>query len=418
MNFIKKEAKRTWEPDTANLEKILHECRYINHNPEQDICVLIENKKYLEVTILNGTNTDYFYRFIVAPDYLWTNAEIEKFSYLVQNENVAYSGFHYNSVYEAYSKKYPEWKLRKYMDKPLRLIDHIYNCMHRNSVKEILYKAGLDEIAANIDLIEEYNLIGSSPADILSGLNMRLLKAVNIPEGITLLKEVFKRELLYELQTRYAWMFEKKLNSALCKYLNSLIENEETTEIIAKKFHKHYKKLAGFWIDSQYSNYMSYLYQKKCVKQQFGNFITDKDVKNGGEEYVRHLYRYLIGDKEFWNEKFEESNKQRNMEYEYRDDFYTIRFPYSIMELILEAKNQRNCLVEYIGYYVDNITDILFLRKCNDETESFVTVEIYQGEIVQAYMKENQLPEKEVQKWLEVYAKRIGAEIVEECFAE
>lgn len=418
LGLIKRDMKRLWEPKPLDLSKIRHECRYINHNQGQDICVLIENKKYLEVVIFNEENIDCLYRFIVAPDYLWMDTEEEKFSVLVQNEGVAYSGFHYNSVYEKYSQMYPEWQLRKYMNKPLRLIDHIYSCMHRQPIKEILYKAGLDEIAANIEVIEEYNLIGSSPSDILSELNMRLLKAVNISEGIPLLKEAWKRERLYELQSNYAWMFEKKLNPAMCKYLNSLIENEKTIEIIAKKFGKHYKRLADFWIDSQYSAYVSYLHQEKCVREELKEYITDKDIKNGGEEYVHQLYRYLIGNKEFWNKKFEEANKQRNMEYEYRDNCYVARFPRSIMELILEAKEQRNCLIEYIDYYVENLTDILFLRRCDDEDVSFITLEIYQGEIVQAYMKENELPEKEIQEWIEMYANRIGLSVGNECFDE
>ncbi len=173
-------------------KRIEHECRYIKHAPQQDVCVLLEGKDNIEVIILNDMDDNRFHRFLIAEGVRWNYAEESLFDELVQNEHVAWSPFHLTSIYEKFSSQHPEWHLRQYMNKPLRVMDHIYHCMHRNSVKEILYKAGLDEIAACIGLVDAYSFFGSSPTEILGGLSIRLLKSLNLPEGMELLKEQWK----------------------------------------------------------------------------------------------------------------------------------------------------------------------------------------------------------------------------------
>lgn len=418
INFRRGNVTNTWEPPKINADKIIHECRYIKHEPQQDICVLLEKDEYIEAVICNEERGGVLHRFIVASDYYWTNEAEDVFDGLVQEENVAFSGFHFNSIYEKYSAQYPDWKLQKYYNKPLRLIDHIYNCLHKNSVKEILYKAGLDEIAAKINLIDEYNLIGSTPADILSGLNARLLKAINIPEGLSLIQEEWKRQKMYILQSRYSWMFEDKLNAALCKFLDKLICEEDDYEKIAKEFKANYKRLTEFWIDSQYSNYLSLLEQKKRVQKEVERYIDKKLLKELDDLQVRQIYGYMVAGQAEWDKKVEESNLNRNIGYEWRDEKFSVFFPKSIKEFVIEAIKQNNCLLEYVEEYVENTTDILFLRKVGEENKPFVTIEIYDGEIIQAYAKCNTLPDKDVQDWIHMYAKKIGVCVSEDCFCE
>jgi hypothetical protein len=62
-------------------------------------------------------------------------------------------------MYDRFSLEFPEWNLKFRTDKPLRMFEHIHHCMQIGSVKEILYKAGLDEFAANLDDIEDYNCL-------------------------------------------------------------------------------------------------------------------------------------------------------------------------------------------------------------------------------------------------------------------
>ncbi|MBO5372301.1 MAG: PcfJ domain-containing protein [Lachnospiraceae bacterium] len=418
IHFMRTVKQNTWEPESMDMSRIEHECHYIRHAAYQDICILLERKKYIEVVIRKTSTEEVFYRFIVAPDYYWSDEEEELFCKLVQNENMAYSGYHLLTIYERFAEQYPQWHLKKYTNKPLRLMDHIHHCQQRGTVKEILYKSGLDEIAAKIEKIDEYNMIGNSPAEIFSGLNMRLLRAVNIPEGIELLEENWKRDILLKLQNTYAWMFENTFNAFLCKYLNELIEEEYALNEIAEKFRIHYKKMSDFWIDAQYQNYKIFIHQKECVRNTLKEFITEKELNSKDDLFVRQIYNYLIKNKASWDKKIEDSNKKRNPRYEWKDYQYSVHFPKNTKEFILEAIIQKNCLMEYLESFTDNITDILFLRQVGNEKDSFVTMEIYQGKIVQAYAKCNKIPNEKVQDWIKRYAEYVGVEVSERCFDE
>lgn len=417
LRLLGQSPSNSWEPEPLDLERIEHEVRFIEHRPQQDVCILTEQEAYVEIVIYNGQLHSSLKRFILAPDYYWSEEEEEDFSSLVRREGIACSAFHLNAVFEGFSVTHPEWHLRIYANKPLRLIDHIYHCQHPGSVKEILYKAGLDEIAVQIDRIDGFNMIGSSPADIFSGLNMRLLKAINIPEGIQLIDEEWKRERLLELQSRYAWMFEKKWNAAMCQYMNQLLAEEAVCEDIARKIRRHYKRLCNCWIQSQWTAYIDFIHQKECVYERLGEFIR-KNAMDMDDLYIRKLYRYLIVEKKEWDRKIRASNKKRNHRYEFEDNTFKLFYPHTIEDFVVESRKQRNCLLEYLHAYADNITDILLMRDKKNPTESYVTVEIYRNQIRQAYTRFNEEPEERAKQWLREYAKRMGIELYGGCFGQ
>ena len=92
-----------------------------------------------------------------------------------------------DEIYEYYNRIHPEWKLQRYMLNRIRLLDHIYNCMRKNTAKELLYKAGLDELAVNIYELDELNLLSTKPSDIFDGVPMKALRGLNCKYGIKLL---------------------------------------------------------------------------------------------------------------------------------------------------------------------------------------------------------------------------------------
>ena len=55
---------------------------------------------------------------------------------------------------------------------PGKAIEHIYYASHRSGPKEILYKAGLSNIAYDLEIMEHYNFIGRTPSEIV-GHNAR-----------------------------------------------------------------------------------------------------------------------------------------------------------------------------------------------------------------------------------------------------
>ena len=172
-------------------------------------------------------------------------------------------------------------------------------------------------------------------------------------------------------------MFKDKLNAALCKFLDKLICEEDDYEKIAKEFKVNYKRLTECWIDSQYSNYLSLLEQKKRVQKEMERYIEKKLLKELDDLQVRQIYGYMVAEQAEWDKKVEESNLDRDMGYEWRDEKFSVFFPKSVKEFVIEAIKQNNCLLEYVEEYVENTTDILFLRRVGEEDKPFVTIEIY-----------------------------------------
>lgn len=412
--------ENTWTPEPLDMEMVKHSCMCIQHEPQQNICVVYDKERYLEVVIENDDVVGERNHFIIASDYFWTNEEADAFEQLVRTENMAFGESQIRSICEKYATQHPEWQLKYYERKPLRILDHIHQCQMKNSPKEILYKAGLDEIAARLDEVDEYNLIGGTPSSMLDGISLRTLKAINLPEGISLIADKERRSMLIALQSKASWLFDMKMEFAQCMYLEKLFKEEKDIAIIIKMMKSQYVKFADFWTSAQAKNYSYFLEQKECVEEYCGKTLEVKDFSDfyAYQKHVRQVYKYLIQDREKWNKAIEESNANRNSKLEVSLDEYTVRFPRSIEEFFAESENQKNCLLEYLEWYVYNATDILFLRKSSCVETTFITMEVYDGEIVQAYGRYNKAPEPEVQKWITKYAELVGLKVSDDCYKE
>lgn len=389
-----------WEPKEVDPWMIHAKLQSICHEPQQDVCIVLEHTQYLEVVIYNEEVFSSCGRFIIASDYYWSDEEEKCFERLVREENVAYDQSDIRGIFEKYSAKYPEWHLQFRNTKPLRMIDHIRNCLQPGSIKEILYKAGLDEFAAGLSFIDEYNLIGDSPTEIFSGLSMRTLRAINCPGGVTLISTEAKRAKMRFLQGRYSWLFEQWWNEAMCRYMEELLLSNRDYEEIVANFKKRYNKLHGLWASTQYASYMDSIRLRERVVDILGEKLC-----NQLDQYEIVTYGTIFSQgREYWDAKMEHSNDKRNMKNEYSDGTYSITYPKSIREYAREGACQQNCMMNYLDEYVNNTTNIMLMRKCECEDKSFVTVEIRDGVLVQAYLKQNNLPDEDVLTWLRQYA--------------
>jgi len=78
---------------------------------------------------------------------------------------------------------FPQWNFHEYEVCDIgQAIDHIYYASHRSGPKEVLYKAGLHNIAYHLYEFESYNAIGTTPGEILGlDMPMGLLRVLNQP---------------------------------------------------------------------------------------------------------------------------------------------------------------------------------------------------------------------------------------------
>ena len=157
-----------------------------------------------------------------------------------------------------------------------------------------------------------------------------------------------------------------------------------------------------FWSPSQFDYFSKKIQIKEDISKEIGAKLCEKIREN--ELYKIH--ELLIRENDYWNERIEESNQNRYQNYVVLDDEYSLTYPKSIKEFVIEAIEQQNCLLSYLDDYVENYTDIMFLRKTDSYKSPYVTVEIYDGSVCQAFLKCNKQPDDNVLRWLSDYANK------------
>lgn len=86
-------------------------------------------------------------------------------------------------------ERFPQWHCIEYFAKNVgRCIEHIYYASHRSGSREILYKAGLVNVAYNMKQLPMVNLGGSTVSAIIGhNLPIKLLRILNQLELIEVL---------------------------------------------------------------------------------------------------------------------------------------------------------------------------------------------------------------------------------------
>jgi hypothetical protein len=110
--------------------------------------------------------------------------------------------------------------------------------------------------------------------------------------------------------------------------------------------------------------------------------------------------------------QFDELNFQKRItpEYEITYKDYKFFYPRSTQEIKDEAVQQNNCVASYIQRVIDGDSHILFLRKKDNPTKSVVTIQVRNGEIVQAYQAYNQPCNEEQQEAIAAFNKKFSKE--------
>ncbi|MBR5800851.1 MAG: PcfJ domain-containing protein [Lachnospiraceae bacterium] len=363
-------------------------------------------------------------RFTFHPDYVWNPKQEELF--LKKCRDNEYCGFDYgvmDEIFNHYSKENPTWHLQRYFTKSMLLLDHIYHCMKQNTVKEMLYKAGLFELAVGAELIDEVNLLATKPSDLYDGISIRSLRALNCADGAVLLSKGNYREMLKKLQSKFPVMFTENLNDAQCRYLQRLIDGNLTLPEIGRLYMARKNHLQNIWCRSQYEIFIQREQNISDIEalNKLDPIYADFIHKSGGlqgmsNSKVNQLVFYLLRNRDEYNRRIRVANRKRNYDWQERDHGYIIRFPQTIHDYCREAIYMSNCLMTYIEAMTHNDTTILFMRRPEDFTVPYITIEIYHNTLMQAYHRFNEECTDEEQLWIGEYCKRHDIAIAENPF--
>lgn len=360
-------------------------------------------------------------RFAIHEGYRWSIDDEEFFhSHCITDESCGYSGGVIEQIYSLYSEIYPDWHLKRYYTKGLRLIDHIYSCSQKNNLKEILYKSDLDELAAGIHRLDELSLFASRPSDIYDGLSMKVLRSVNCHDGAVLLANKDDRSFLKELNMKFPELFKSKLNDAQCRYLSRLIKGNLTVGEAGRLFESRRDELSRIWCRSFYDIFIDGE-RRRQKKDELCRTFSDLDpiyenyIKNAKSPYdafddmeIAQLELYLFVKREEYDKAIRRSNRKREYDWMERGKDYYIRYPQTINDFCREAVYMQSCLLTYVEAYINNDTTILFMRRTEDTNKPFITIEIYKGELMQAYHRFNSDCTDEEAAYIRDYCVRHG----------
>lgn len=318
---------------------------------------------------------------------------------LVSSENM-------QRLYDGVSVFFPSWHYINYTSNRIcEALCHLYFASHYSGVREILYKSQLNYIAYNIDLVPEYNIIGSSPRTIIEhSLPMNLLRILNQP---ALVHNLFAEDTITECRDIYLkysdYIGRENISSAQWSYLERLYINNGT--IGGQGFNRGlFNRLATEWGDDIVSAYVNFFEIKRN--------ISGLRLKLPKSAEITEIVRKLESVYDYKNHRILENNlikgRAKDTNYEFASGDYFVKMPADALDICLEAINQGNCLISYILPHANADTTIVFVRRISRPNDSYVTMEILDDSINQVYAKRNAFPEKEVYLFVEKYATEKG----------
>lgn len=150
------------------------------------------------------------------------------------------------------------------------------------------------------------------------------------------------------------------------------------------------------------------------VIREIGDYANMmSQISNKYEKYPRYfLSTHKIAARNYDRLKrmFDEQNfaKRIKPEYEITHKEYKFFYPRSTQEIKDEAVQQQNCVASYIDRVIEGSCDILFLRKKDAPAKSVVTIEVRNGNIVQAFQAYNTPCNEEQREAIDAFNRRFG----------
>ena len=102
-------------------------------------------------------------------------------------------------------------------------------------------------------------------------------------------------------------------------------------------------------------------------------------------------------------EKWAKRKDRLKKKYAFQSDGCAVIVPEHISELVVEGKRQRNCVGGYMKRVADGETDVVFIRHTDAPDESYITMEVRNGRIVQARTKYNNPPDEKGRQFVEAF---------------
>ena len=366
----------------------------------------MEENGFIDVYIWNVEGLENTYRRFVLCQGMIVS-DVHEREYLDCIDDFCIDRIFWKKFCESMYSEFPQWYfVKQYENLYYIALEHIYYVSRRCGCKEILYKAGLYNIAYYIDELPEYNIIGNTPQEIIGhDIPLRLLRVLNNSNSISYLCSEDEIELCKKTYKKYAdYITDVNISKVQWEYLAAL-----TSGKYGFKHQAFSRKLYNMLADIN----------DKSVLYEYGKYLTLRSAitvlpkRKLPRHYEIREQVYLL-EKIYYSDTYTNfqiaKRKDENQYLEYNNGCYTVMLPENSKDVYLEALCQNNCLGNYVNSYSEGNEIILFIRKVNNPSKPFYTMEIFEGCINQVLGKNNCIPNLEILKFLEEYAMVKGLE--------
>ncbi len=357
-------------------------------------------------------------RLVIAPGYQMQERQEQEFLYNITTDFIFYDTRTCSVLLTQLNELIPEIHLKEYSKQGMMLAHVYFACI--KGFREIIWKVGgLENIAMNLHLIENWNLLGKNVEEALE-VPVKMLRKLNSRGNAEeTLRTASGRNATRNIYLQYHTILNKfeHLNQFQMRYLKECYE----TGIDKKDIDRHMLQVIGEiesgyddeeFIDGsviyyQYIDYINLIGDVKAYHHIFPRYpsLSLNNLCRFTKVY-QFLYYYLENGEEI-EKTFRRLLKNWSaLSYENEEDPYVIMPIRKLQEIMNESQAQCNCVYSYLLDILEGKTTIVFMREKENPEMPLITIEIYDNRISQALLAYNKSINDETQlRFLRKYAR-------------
>lgn len=344
-------------------------------------------------------------RFVICDGFTFSEKDEDDFFNYVKKvckDQAEVNYYDYFDFIKYVETSFPAWHFKYFIEADKgKILHYLYFVSHRSGCREILYKAGLTNIAYNVEKLTDCNLIGENPVEIVNlGMPLKLIRIMDDSKFVKNLYSSERIEFIKRVYDKYKSYIGKTLPTVeQWEYLEALCKNYGT--FAGMPFSRPlYSRLGEFGSTGTLQYYRRFFELSKKLKT-----FKNKRIPHSAQiMQVVHKLEKIDRYGDFDADILIAKRKQKSS-LEYKGEEYFVTMPKDAMDICDEAFQMNNCVMDYIEKHAYGNTNILFVRKNKFPNLSYVTMEVSGYEIEQAFCACNEIPPAEVFRFLEEYAK-------------
>lgn len=404
------------EADLAVMDAV-----YVNHPNKILIYPKIshvDDRVFIEIYAYNKIKfpVKFYKRFLLLEGFSLDETSENEFIRFIKEDNLFIEQNDIVAFQEALLEAFPKVNIPVYSPNEVGImLENVYYTLF-NGPKKVLFEAGLYRIAFDLDNIDDFNIIGNTPEEIL-GVSSRCLKLLNDFDLTNRLNGLNNRKFLNWIFENYSSYLDRegisKYQYLYIEQLDLFCDNNpfENDYIVDDQLFEMMKDVKS---DFEFKGYMEYVKNSALAGERnpYKKLPVPIDVSfcNSILQDIVYAMEYGPG--------LDEQIKLNNDKFSYENDDFKCVNLLSLDDFIREDLWTRNDLIKYARRVANKEMHVTTLvnKKAKDsldngESRAYMTICIYDGVIERAELELCELPYLEDLKVLEAFASANNLEL-------